>query len=261
MIVYSLDYQVVDLNFNGTAIRFDKGKDDVEHTGEFRPVGLGIGDFGADAVCFDFDFLQCQALCEGKASEEVGCLVHLQVQLVQTLQPIDRNGSQRNLCGGAIVELVGDFELEFTFFSEFVSGVDGLGGAFGREERERDLASGGDVVLPGGNCIVPNLELAAGERDGGTCDDVQRGLGNRDDRGLGVLRRGRVHRSDRRYRSRINRLRTAAGSKERQDQESGEQYFSGICGYAIHCDYLIWIAIGTSSLRPFHWSSTVRICP
>ena len=230
MIVYSLDYQVVDLNFNGTAIRFDKGKDDVEHTGEFRPVGLGIGDFGADAVCFDFDFLQCQALCEGKASEEVGCLVHLQVQLAQTLQSIDRNGRQRYLRRGFVAGFVGDFELEFTLFSEFVSSVDGLGGTFGREVRERDLASGGDVVLPGRNCFLPDLELAAGERDGGAGNDVQRGLGNRDDRGLGVLRRGRVHGGHRRYRSRINRLRTAAGSKERQDQDSGEQYFSGVRG-------------------------------
>ena len=123
---------------------------------------------------------------------------------------------QLDFCRGRVAGFVGDFQLELAFFGEFVSRVDGLGGAVRRGEGKGDGAGGGDVVFPGGDGCGADLEFAAGEggfRDG---DDVHGARGDRDRGGLDVLRR-------RSRWCRIDRLLAAAGDNEQHRENGGEQ--------------------------------------
>ena len=116
---------------------------------------------------------------------------------------------------GAVLRFVGGLDLEFACFGDLVSGVEGLGGSFCRGEGEGDGAGGGFVVFPGGDGLVAYLKFAAGDGDGGACDDVHGARGDRDGRGVGVLGRSRG--------SRVDRLVAAAGDGEGDGKERSEE--------------------------------------
>ena len=210
-----LHRQAVGANFGTSFLCHTRNLyDDVDGAGKLGHIAEGSRQLLALSVHLDLYLADGDSFCRGHSTQQLTFFVHSQLKLRQTLQSIDGHGRQCNLRRGLVAGFVGGLELQSAFFGEFVSVVDGLGGAFSRGKCKRDLASGGNTVLPRCDRVLSDLQLAVGEGNGRARDDVHRLFGHRDDGGLCVLCRGRVNGSYRRWRSWFYRLRTAAGESE-----------------------------------------------
>ena len=127
-----IDSQVVDTHFDLGTIGLCHRQDDIDAARVLESDGVGILDYRPDVVLNHFDLLKRKAFGYSQTFQQIRFLIYLKQAVGQIFQAIDGNGGQDKVMVGVIPGLIRNLLLEQSFFGEFVSGIDGLGGTFFR---------------------------------------------------------------------------------------------------------------------------------